>query len=247
MPATAPARAPIELVRTAVERYSGINDYIVRLTRREEVKGKKGPEELILFKFRKSPWSLYMKWLGEAGRGREVVYGKGQFENKIHTLLAAGDSMLMPAGKHIALAPDSPLVRGCSRYPITEAGIGASIERLTSLLAAQDRGDRTHGTIRIAEVNRIEFPRPVLAIEQLVPAGIEPDLNRGGRRLYCFDPETNLPMLVIGYNSLGHEVEYYRYDHLMPNVGLDNHDFDPDVLWANPKPSKPASQPPRQQ
>jgi len=40
-----------------------------------------------------------------------VIYVKGRHENKIHTFAAAGDMPLMPAGRRIALAPDSLMVR----------------------------------------------------------------------------------------------------------------------------------------
>jgi hypothetical protein len=218
-----------------------MDSYIVRLTRREQVKGKTGPEEIILFKFRKQPWSLHFKWLSTAGQGREVIYVKGQYENKIHTLLAAGDAPLMPAGKRISLAVDSPFVRSASRHPITEAGLGACIDHLTSLLDAQDRGDRRRGVLTVTEPqNRVEFPRPVEALEQVIPAGAEPELPRGGRRLFFFDPATNLPLLVTTRNDHGQEVEYYRYDRLISPVQLDADDFNPDKVWA-PRPApKPA-------
>jgi len=45
-----------------------MDSYIARLTRREQVNGKKQPEEIILFKFRQQPWSVYFKWLGESKR-----------------------------------------------------------------------------------------------------------------------------------------------------------------------------------
>src|SRR5439155_4762609 len=105
-----------QVQRLAAERYAAIDSYIVRLRRREQVSGKGGPEEVLLFKFRKQPWSLYFKWLGQEGAGREVIYVKGQHENKIHTLLAAGDMPLMPAGRRIALVPDSLMVRSASRH-----------------------------------------------------------------------------------------------------------------------------------
>ena len=218
-----------------------MDSYIVRLTRREHVGGKNGPEEVILFKFRKEPWSLHFKWLSTAGQGREVIYVKGQYENKIHTLLAAGDAPLMPAGKRLSLAVDSPFVLSASRHPITEAGIGASVDRLAVLLDAQDRGDRRRGVLTVTDPqNRVEYPRPVEGIEQVIPAGAEPELPRGGRRLYCFDPETNLPLLVTTRNDQGQEVEYYRYDRLITPVKLDADDFNPDKVWVPRTPPKPA-------
>jgi hypothetical protein len=235
-PPAVPAVPLRQLYRQAAERYAGIDSYIVRLTRREQVRGKNQPEEVILFKFRKEPWSLYFKWLGPAGQGREVVYVKGQYENKIHTLLAAGDHPLMAAGNRIALPVDSILVRSASRHPITAAGIGASIDRIGALLDARDRGDQRPGTLNdLGLQTREEFPHPLDTVEHVIPPGVEPELPRGGRRLYYFDPESHLPVLVQARDDRGQEVEYYRYDRFQYPVKLDNDDFDPDKLWARPK------------
>jgi hypothetical protein len=222
-------------VQQAAERYAGIDSYIARLTRREQVGGKNQPEEVLLFKFRKEPWSVYFKWLGKTGEGREVVYVKNQYENKLHTLLAAGDHPLMGAGKRMALAIDSIFVRNASRHPITEAGFGASIERLGRLLDAGEHGDKRGGTLTVLGAqNRPEFAKPAWVLEHVLPPGQDPSLPRGGRRLYAFDPESKLPLLVTAVDERGQEVEYYSYDRLQYPVKLDNDDFNPDKLWAKP-------------
>src|SRR5439155_7354879 len=61
------------LHRAACERYAAIDSYIARLRRREQVDGKDKPEETLLFKFRKQPFSVYFKWIGPEGTGREVT------------------------------------------------------------------------------------------------------------------------------------------------------------------------------
>jgi hypothetical protein len=231
-PTTAEANPLRRLHQQAVEKYAGIDSYIVRLTRRELVNGKAHPEEVLLFKFRKQPWSLYFKWLSNEGKGREVIYVQGQLENKIHTLLAAGDVPLMPAGKRMSLPVDSLLVRNASRHPITEAGIGATIDRLGRSLEAMERGDKRHGTVAyLGMQNRPEFSAPVEAIEDTIPPGVETDLPRGGRRLTFFDRDSHLPVLIVARDDRGQEVEYYRYDRFQLSVRLDNDDFDPDKMW----------------
>lgn len=224
-----------DLVRRARKRYAGMDSYIARLQRREMVNGRLGPDELILFKFREAPWSAYLKWLGEEGRGREVLFVKGRHQGKIHTLLAAGDIPLVPAGRRMALAPDSLLVRTACRHPITEAGLGASIERIAALIAATSKSDPRQGTLRLlGPANRAEFAKPAPALEHTLPPGLDPTLPRGGRRTYYFDPETDLPTLVTTRDDQGREVEYYLYDRLQPSVKLDDDDFDPDRLWGKP-------------
>src|SRR5205814_2049977 len=165
-----------------------------------------------LFKFRKAPWSVYFKWLGKEGKGREVLCVRGKYEGKIHTLLAAGDVPFMPAGKRMALSPENPLVRSSCRHPISQAGIGSSIERLGRLLAAQERGDKRQGTLALrGPIKRPEFEQPVHALEHVMPPGFDPSLPAGGKRVYHFDPETKLPTLLTATDEKGREVEYYRY------------------------------------
>ncbi len=233
-PAQTPPHTVRQLLQQAAERCAGLDSYIVRLTRREHLKGKANPEEILMFKFRKKPFSVHLKWLGETAKGREVVYVKGQYGNKIHTRLAAGDAPLMPAGTRLSVAPDSMLARSASRHPITDAGICHCIETLTALLDAQERGDRQRGTLTaIAPQRRPEYPGPVETLEWTLPPGVEPNLPRGGRRLLCFDPDWHLPMLVVTYDDKGQEVEYYRYDRLQTPVNLDDDDFNPEKLWPS--------------
>jgi hypothetical protein len=216
-----------------------LDSYIVRLTRREYKNGKPGPEEIISFSFRKHPFSIHFKWLGDTAKGREVVYVKDRFEGKIHTKVAAGDALLLPAGARLSLSPDNPLVRSASRHPITDAGICHCVESLGAQLDKQEHGDRSQGTITVlAPQRRPEYPKPVEALERLIPPNVEPELPHGGRRLIYFDPEWHLPLLVITYDDKGNEVEYYRYDRLIAPANLDDDDFNPDKLWAAP-PAKP--------
>ncbi|MBI1913367.1 MAG: DUF1571 domain-containing protein [Planctomycetes bacterium] len=228
-----PFAALRQLHQASTRQYARIDAYIVRLTRREFVKGKLQPEEVLLFKFRKAPLSVYLKWVGQAGRGREVVYVKGQHENKLHTLLAAGDMPFAPAGKRIALSPDSVFVRGASRHSITEAGIGTLIDHFGTLIDALERGDTRQGTLTYLGLQkRPEFIAPVEGVEWKLPPGAEEGLPRGGKR-WCFvDPENHLPVLIITHDDRGQEVEYYRYDRFQYPVPLDDTDFDPDKLWG---------------
>lgn len=234
-PAATAGSSVRQIYQAARDRYAGIDSYIVRLVRREMVKERMQPEELILFRYRKNPWSAHLKWLGKEGQGREVVYVQGRHDDKIHSLLASGDIPFVPAGKRMALSPDNVLVRSAARHPITEAGIGANIDRIGRTLDTLDRGDRRVGSLTVVgPVSRPEFGRPIIGIEHQLPPGADPTLPRGGKRTTYFHPDTSLPMLLTTQDERGQEVEYYRYDRLQESVRLDDRDFDPDLMWGKP-------------
>jgi len=222
--------------RLAAEEYAHIDGYVARLTRREQVNGKDQPRELIKLVFRKEPWSVHLVWLEGDVKGREVVYVKGRYDNKLITRLGPNDgNLLLRPGSRIALALDSPMIRSSSRHTITEAGIGFQIDRFGSLVEANEKGDKRWGTLAyLGPQKRAEFAAPVETAEQVVPPGSDKDLPRGGRRLWMFDPKTHLPTLVITNDDQGHEVEYYLHDRLLYPVPLDDRDFDPDTLWGKP-------------
>ena len=229
-----------QLNRAAVERYQTIDSYIARFRRRELVNGKPTPEELTLIKFRKEPWSVYFKWLGTEGHGREVVYVKGKYENKLHTLLAAGDNMLLPAGSRFSLAPDSVLIRGKTRHSIQEAGIGTLVDQFNNVVAANGRGDIRSGTLRyLGSIKRPELDQSCEAVEQIIPAGSEPGLPKGGQRLWVFDSASGLPVLVTARDETNKEVEFYCYDRIEYPVHLGDDDFNPDIIWrTKPAPAR---------
>jgi hypothetical protein len=227
-----------QVIQQANDAYGQIDSYIARLTRREQINGKNKPEEVMSFMFRKQPWSVHFKWLGTEGHDREVVYVKDKYENKIHTLLAAGDVPLMSAGKRMSLAPDSLLVKAAARYPISEAGMGASITRITALHAASERGDKTRGTLTDLGVQkRPYYDGSIRLVEHKIPPNVEEAMPRGGKRLYGFDTTSRLPVLLVCVDDKGQEVEYYRYDKIMA-VKLDDADFNPDNMGASTKMAK---------
>jgi hypothetical protein len=224
-----------ELHRLAAQQIADVrmDSYIMRLKRREVVQGRRKPEEIILVKFRKEPFSVYLKWLGNEAKDREVIYVKGRYDNLIHTKVAAGDILLMPAGKRFSLPPDSILTRSNSRHPITNAGLGHLVDQFGELVAAASRHDPRLGTIKyLGVLNRPEFDTPVEGVIQMLVPGNDPLLPGGGRHLWFFDTKSHLPVLLISHDERQQEVEYYCHDRIMFPVGLVDDDFDPDKLWG---------------
>jgi hypothetical protein len=201
------------------------------------VAGRKRAEEVILLKFRRDPFSVYLKWLGPEAKDREVIYVKGRYDNLIHTKVAAGDILLIPAGKRFSLSPDSILARSNSRHPITNAGLGHLVDQFGHLIAGLDREDARSGMVKyLGTLRRPEFPTPVEGVMHTIRAGSDPLIPGGGRRLWFFDTQSHLPVLLIGHDEKQQEVEYYCHDRIQFPVGLDDDDFNPDKLWGKQRP-----------
>jgi hypothetical protein len=233
------APTPLRLFQQATAAYARFDSYIARLTRREPGRGKQ-QEEVLIFYFRKQPWSVKFKWLAGEGQGREVLYVKDRYENKLHTLLAAGDVPLLPAGRKIALPIDSALVKMANRNPITQAGIGSIIDRFGMVLAACERGDFSKGKMTVLGLQRrSDYENgPLIMVEQVLPPRADDDAPRGGRRLIGFEPNLQLPVLAILYDEHNQEVDYYRFERLQLDVHLNDNDFDPEQM-GQPNPKAP--------
>jgi hypothetical protein len=227
-----PSDNPLRILhQKAVQRFATMDTYIMRMKRREAINGKLQPEEVMLAKFRQQPQSVYLKWIGGEGKGREVVYVKGRFNNEIHTKLALGDVPFMPAGTRFSVGADSMLVKNKSRYPISEAGVGCLIDRFGVLVAAAERNDPSQGTVKhLGQVKRPEFEQPVELVHHVLPPKCDPLMPTGGQRWWHFDPMSGLPVLLIAHEG-DREVEYYCHDRFVIPANLDDDDFTPDVLW----------------
>jgi Protein of unknown function (DUF1571) len=231
-PSTPETDSVQRLYRDAAAAYAKVPCYISRLRRREVVAGRPKPEEVLIFKFREQPYSVHFKWLGDEGKGREVIYVRGQNDSKLHILTAANDIPFTPAGRRLALAPDSMLVRAASKYPITEAGIGNMIARFGRLLETIKAGAPGVSVKYLGVVQRPEYATQLEGVECLFPPGREPEIPDGGKRLVYFDPATHFPVLSLTYDPAGREVDFYCFDRFQLNVKLDDDDFDPEKLWA---------------
>jgi hypothetical protein len=228
----ATARAMLE---AAVKKYATIPDYECRLTRREVVNGKATPTEEVQYQFRKEPMSLYMKVIGEQGRGREVLYVAGKNNGKMVLITGEGDNRLLGAGKKMELDPTSSLVTAKSRHRITEAGMGRQLTALTNFIESAEKGTRPVSTIRVSSVERKEYPTPLQAIEVTLQPGDDPLLPRGGKRTFYFDtnPKSDavgLPVMVITLEPGDKEVEYYCFREFRMPAKLSDFDFSPERL-----------------
>jgi hypothetical protein len=217
-----------KLIDEALKRNAAVPDFEARLTKREVVNGKPVPQDEILYRFRQQPLSVYMKVLSDAGHGREVLYVKGQFGNKMHVITGKGDNILVGAGFKTEIDPDSRMATSKSRYRIYEAGFGRTLSGLVKHLAS--------GTVQsLGQVKRPEFPYPLDGLDITIRPGEDPMLSKGGHRRVFLDakpdsPSYRLPVLVVTTDANGREVEYYCFDRFRTPSGMTNADWTPSRL-----------------
>jgi len=229
---------PALMVNRAMAAYQKMDGVIVRFSRRERINGSEHPEETILLALRRDSFAVHMKWLGNGSSGREVLYNPKLDDKRMTVVTAPGDIPFMSGGKRMALDINSSLVRGSTRYSITDTGFLSMINRLAASVEAFNRGAYAGGSVTsLGTMRRPEFPGEVDAVEVKIPAGAEREFPGGGKRLMCFSRENNLPVLLITWDEKGQEMEYMKYDRFQ-FLHLDDEDFDPDFLFPAPGKTK---------
>ena len=233
------------LAQTATAKWKTVDTYEAHLTRRESMGGAPAVTEEIQYLFRKEPMAVYMRNVGDVGRGREVLYNPSKFKDEIHVVVGEGDTrFLRPGSRAPSLSPDSPQVKSKSRHSIREAGFGTPITRFAKLVGDVEAGNRPPETFRyIGRVRRQEFgDLPLEQLEQIVRPGDDPLLPGGGTRHWFFlaapeSPGHGLPVLMILYEKnpkQPREVEYYCFTKIVLPARLTDADFDLARLGKKP-------------
>lgn len=229
--ATSDHDAVAKLVEAAAARWATMPDFEARLVKREVSNGRVIPQNEVLYRYRQTPHSVFMRVLAGPGEGREVLYVQGRYGDKMHVVTGKGDNALVGAGFKTELDPHDKQATAKSRYKVTEAGFGRVIGGLKKQLAAGDAM-----TVRsLGQVSRPEYPYPLDGVEGVYRPGDDPLLPKGGTRQVYFDPKPDspgyrLPVMVVAKEPDGREVEYYSFDRLKVPSGMTDADWHPDRL-----------------
>lgn len=191
---------------------------------KKEYLGKLLPEEVMLMKWRRNPRSVYMKWIGEEKKGQEVIWHRDKNEGKIH---AHGGGIL----KYIKvnLDPDGSMAMKGNRHAIYESGFdrtGELISRDMNLPTKQAKGGKQIKALG----TRTVLGAPSFCYEAIMDKANNPKFY-GYKALICMDLKHKVPNRIQVWDLADGEVrliEDYGYKDVRPNVGLTDHDFDPD-------------------
>jgi len=225
--AAAADESPIaRAIRTMADcqaRFDKVKDYTCVFSKRERIDGKLGPMNIMTMKVRNDPRSIYMRF-EQPYKGREAIYIEGRNRGRVlaHDVglnkFLAGTLYLDPRGARA--------MQEC-RHPITEAGIGALIKKVS---------ERWKAELHDAEsVVLFDTTLSIGSARCLLIEAIHPD--RGPNFVFhkvrlFIDVELGFPVRFEGYDWPKEEgdeaelVEEYAYGSLKLNVGLGDHDFD---------------------
>jgi len=195
-----------------------LKDYKCIFLKRERFMGRLGDLEVMRMKLRTRPHSIYMKWLSGPNKRREVIYVEGKCEGK---LLVHPGGLLGPLSRTLKLDPHSPLARMSSLEPITNAGMGKTLERMLLhihealepiSLTMDEAKDETSGKTYYLKKERLVKSKTFRPYKTVI---------------LHIDKELLLPFRILTYDWQDKLLGEYIYKNVKINVGLSDEDFDP--------------------
>ena len=214
-------------IEDASNKWREVKDYTCILIKQERYKGKLGAQETTFMKFRKEPYSVYMKWIEPPHKGAELIFIKGRNDNKIiyHT---GGILNLI----NLRFDPYGWMAMKGSRHSIDKVGLGNMIGKIVEavVLAREkkegeliDLGDQTiEGTS--VHCHKVILPPPKVPAE---PTEASSNKYFAAMSVVGWDSKTRLPVVIINYTGDQEILEKYIHKDLKLNPGLTDMDFDP--------------------
>jgi hypothetical protein len=209
---------PQEWLREAEAAYDKVRSYTAIFHKQQRVAGKLEPEETILLKCRKTPFSLYMKWIRRPYEGSELLYVKGWNEDRAK---AHRGGLLRFITRD--LDPSHPGLMADNLRPVTSTGIGFLLEAVaTNIRKASKRGELTFS----ARGEESVYGRKTQVLEMIFPKARAGDYD-GYRHVINQDVESKILVRIRVYDRDDRLVENYGYENLYLNAPLGDAAFDP--------------------
>jgi outer membrane lipoprotein-sorting protein len=209
---------PEEWLREAEAAYDRVTSYTAVFHKQQRVSGKLLPEETILLKCRRKPFSLYMKWMKAPYKGSELLYVAGWNQDRIR---AHRGGILRFITRN--LDPRDPGLMAGNLRPVTSTGIGYLLETVATNLRKAVKG----GELTFSERGKeTVYGRNTQVLEVVVPKERAKDYD-GYRYVINQDVESKILVRIRIYDRDDQLVENYGYENLDLNAPLADADFDP--------------------
>jgi len=201
--------------------WSRIKDYTCELAKREKIKGKMQEKQTIFLKFRK-PCDLYLTWIKNPNKGRELIYRQGVDEKVI---VHEGGVILGLASVRLAL--DSSLLMAETNHSLTHLDIGYTIKTIYDNLF---RGLKS-GEVKL-KFKGVEFTdgRRLYLVESWFAKNSAKGYY-APHTLMGHDSQTGLPLKISNYAADDQLFEEFYWGKVRFNAGLTDKDFD----YKNPQ------------
>jgi hypothetical protein len=194
---------------------ASITDYTGIFTKQERVKKKLLKPQVINFKFRNKPFSIFMQWKKNPGKADRMLYVKGQNNNKmvVHPRGLLGFIRSVerdPKGKDVLKSS----LRSCDQF-----GMRNLLNRVTGLYKGnvKDKGF-TAKYIGSEEIDK----RPCFVLETIMPNN---KISPTRRLILVVDMEYRLPVSITSLDGKGNLISKYSYTGLRFNNGFKDKDF----------------------
>ena len=208
------------LVNDMVQAYEQVNDYTTILFRRGTHQEKLSPMETILFKFRK-PFSVYMKWIEEPQKDRELIYVQGWNQGLCRISTGSFPDITLN------LDPEGSHVRNESfGHTLFDAGIGFLVETLAKNYQRSVQNPRDGCKVMNLGVRQVHGEK-ARCLEAIYPGDAQGKYY-APRVMVCLSLGSKLPVQAKAYNRFGDLTEELGFKNTRINVGLTDRDFDPE-------------------
>jgi outer membrane lipoprotein-sorting protein len=209
---------PEKWLAEAEAAYDRVESYTAIFHKQQRIAGKLLDQENIFLKFRKKPFSLYMKWVTEPYKGSELLYVVGWNKDRIKAHRGGFFRFIVRN-----LAPNDKNLMENELRPVTSTGVGFLLKTIAinmrkaikaGVLTFTDRGkENVYG--RDTQIMVIDIPYE------------NAEDYDGAQFVINQDVETKILLRIRVYDRDGRLVENYGYENLNLDTHLSDADFDP--------------------
>lgn len=198
-----------------------LTDYQCLFHKTEWKNGKPIPYQLTLQKWRASPFSVYMKWVGKEKTDQEVIYREGWNNNKLRAHAGSFPRVT------VNLDPEGSLAMSDSRHSVRKAGFAETVRQISKDVerAVKEKGV---GWEFHNEGESTVYGEKVHCVVAQSPGGAQ---YYGDKVRICKSLKTRLPVVVqVWKHEQGslRQIENFGFEACKLNTGLTDKDFDPD-------------------
>jgi len=205
----------IALFEWAMRHYKkNVRDYQGTLYKQERISGKLGKEQVISFKFKENPFSIFMQWRENAGPIDRLLYVEGMHNNK---MIVRPNGSFRRWIKSVKLDLNSKKVRKVSLRKCDEFGFYRIIQETLRIykLAKND-------LVVKSVTQKMTDGRRFMEMEVLLPANKK---YQERRVIIQIHTEYLMPVYVASYDKKNKLIYRYIHKDLQFNTGLSNSDF----------------------